>query len=140
MSVFLLTGVHRLRRLLHWRSRLRHLTPREQGNLLAEARKLNRAGYVVAAVTTARVAVECALKEVAAADPEWRAKSKAGLHQIACFLRKQGKLPTRLFKLLGTFGKQANKIAHGYKASRLYARHIIGKAVRIVAAVKGGAA
>jgi hypothetical protein len=110
---------------------------------LAEARRLQRAGYYQAAVMVSRIAVESVLRSAVENHPEWRKDVKAKSCGVSCygyFLFKSGVLPKRAHSSLRSFGKQANRIAHGKNPSRPHAWQIIRQAVKIVRAVKGGLA
>lgn len=147
MAVLLL--VHSLRRQLlraHLtlrRSRIpKNPAPRKL-HPLAEARRLQRSGYYQAAVIQSRVAVEAVLRGAVESHPEWRKNRNSrscGVHCYGYFLYKRAQLPPRAHKSLRSFGKQANRIAHGNNPSRAHAWLIIRQAVRIVSAVNGGVA
>jgi hypothetical protein len=121
--------------------RLKRVSPYVKGNLLAEARRLNRAGYHTAAVATARAALERRLKEIAFARAEWtRPKGNPGLSALTRFLFSLGCFNVRTKCLIDSFAVKANSACHGNPVSRRSARNIIWRAAQVMAMLEGSAA
>jgi hypothetical protein len=119
--------------------RLDRVSPFVRGQLLAESRRLNRAGYTVAAVVTARVAIERLLRELAFAHPEWN-PGKSGLGGYLMFLHRVGAVPSHTLDKANAFAKKANSITHGAPVGRAQAWRIIRRAASVAALLEGGAA
>jgi hypothetical protein len=120
------------------RRRISEVSPFVRGNLLAEARNLNRAGYTVAAVITARVAVERSLRQLSFTHPDWR-HGDAGIRCYLSFLLKVGIMDRHTSDQIEAFSKKANSVCHGAFVNRLRAWIIIQHAARVTAMLKGGA-
>ncbi len=133
-------ALHAKRRL--FRPRLVHVSPFAQGNPLAEARLLNRAGYSSAAVAMARMAVERRLLDLIRTNPKITSPRKiVGVGTATTMLVAVNAIDREEVHLLEKFGLKANKIVHGSPTTRLRARAIIlqaAKALRMLEK-KGGA-
>jgi hypothetical protein len=107
--------------------------------VLAEARRLNRAGFHVAAVATARVAIERILREKSFDHPKWKG-SGAGIHCYALFLACHKVITRAAFYLVESFAKRANSVIHGVHTNRSQAHRLIKHAAAAAALLEGGAA
>ena len=137
MALLLSPMVHAHRLLF---PRLKRVSPYEKGNLLAEARRLNRSGYHTAAVATARAAVERRLREMAYARPEWvRPKGSHGVSATARFLFSLGCFNVRTKCLIDSFADKANRVVHGGVTNRRSARALIWRAAQVCSLLEGGA-
>lgn len=118
--------------------RLKRVSPYEKGNLLAEARRLNRSGYHTAAVATARAALERRLKEIAYALPgEERPKGNPGLGGLTRFLFSAGCFNVRTRVLMDSFAVKANSVVHGGHTTRRSARALIWRAAQVMTMLEG---
>jgi len=138
MAVFFSLLTLRVRRSL-WRRKLARVSPFVRGQLLAEARRLNRAGYTVAAVVTARVAIERILREMALAHPEWN-PGRAGISDYSQFLWRVSAVSRDTVNRISGFTKKANSVTHGGPIGRTRAWQIIRRAAAIATVLEGGAA
>jgi hypothetical protein len=123
--------------------RLEQVSPYIKGNLLAEARSLNRAGYSSAAVAMARMAVERRLLELIRANPKLtNPRRNFGVGTGTSMLVAVKVIAHCDTKLIDTFGAKANKIVHGAATTRMQARKLIIQAAAVLAMLdrKGGAA
>ena len=138
VSLFVSPMVHAHRLLF---PRLKHVSPYIKGNLLAEARRLNRAGYRTAAVATARAAVERRLREIAYARPDWkRPERNLGLGGLSRILFALGAFDGRTRRQIDDFADKANGGCHGSAVSKRTARGIIFRAAQVLSMLEGGAA
>jgi hypothetical protein len=136
----LLAPVVRARRLFS--PRVGRISPFVKGNPLAEARSLNRAGYVTAAVFMARMAIERRLHELMVAHPMVTcSKQQKGIHAAATVLLAVKSIQKHEVAVIERFCCKANKIVHGTTTTKLHARRLIVQAGRVLSMLekKGGA-
>ena len=92
-----------------------------RGNIFAEADFLHRAGFRVAAVLTARVAIESYLRRLSIVIPEWRRASRAkgmyGISSHAYFLQRSKTITPELCRQLCRLGSKLSATAHGRRMS-----------------------
>ncbi len=119
--------------------RLNRVSPFVKGNELAEARRLNRAGYHAAAVVLARIAVEKRFRAMARSNPKWRGKAST-LDCTIRFCYLKGEISQCCYILARNFKKQANNVVHGNPIDRARAWLLIRRAASILSMVEGGAA
>ena len=119
--------------------RLGRVSPFIKGNELAEARRLNRAGYHAAAVVLARIAVEKRFKEKARANPKWKGKATT-LDCTIRFCYTRAGISQSCYVLARNFKKQANSVAHGNQIDRARAWLVIRRAAMIISLMEGGVA
>jgi hypothetical protein len=139
MAVSLLAPVLLFRRSRsQWRRRLR----RSLGgsHLLAEARLLNRAGYSVAAVVIARVAIERLLRTLVIAQPTWRSSHRQyGISVYVSFLIASGVVERRFTRPIELFARKANAIIHGSPVTQMRACLLLRSAAKAIAMLEGRA-
>ncbi len=122
--------------------RLERVSPFIKGNLLAEAKTLNRAGYSSGAVVIPRMGIERRLQELMDATPKLlRLKSKPGLGLATMMLLSARVVQKHEAELIDKFGRIANKIVHGAKTTKLQARELIRRAAKVLSMLekRGGA-
>ena len=94
----------------------------------------------MAAVVTARVAVERVLKAIAFSHPKSRRlRKKSGLMHVTLFLAQVGAVSRQAFNAIRRFSGKANEVAHGGPVTRWSARGIIDRGAKVVVMIAGGA-
>lgn len=136
----LMAPVVRARRL--FAPRLEQVDPYIKGNLLAEARQLNRAGYSSAAVALARMAIERRLRELIAENPNLSMPRRFGLGIAVSALLNRKTIQDDEARCIDKWAAKANNVVHGAFVTRLQARGLVDRAARVLSMLekKGGAA